>query len=267
MSYMTRGLAGKTALVLGAAGKDNMGQAIARAYAAEGIRVMVAGRREEPLKALAAEIGGEWTLCDITRRDQVEAMVTHAKARLGRIDIAVNTSALGILKPFEDHTEADVDLMLDTSFKGPFHWLQTLVKAMDQGGAIINTSSAVATILLEQHMAYMGAKAGFDHVVRAVANEYGHKGLRINTLAPGLTASPMTQDFMQVPGMLDAFRACYPLGRIGTVDDVAFAALFLASDQCFMTGQTLHVTGGLTLRRNPTQTEIHQAIQAASQRS
>jgi len=122
-------------------------------------------------------------------------------------------------------------------------------------------SSAVADIMFENHAAYMGAKAGMNHVTRAVANEYGVKGIRANILSPGLTLTPMLGNFM-VPGMVDAFVKAYPLGRITTVDDVANAALFVASDECFMTGQTFHVTGGLTLRRNPTAAEIQSAIAA-----
>ena len=147
--------------------------------------------------------------------------------------------------------------------KGAFQWLQVMVREIHSPGSIINLSSAVATILFERHMAYMGAKAGMDHVMRAVANEYGHKGIRINTIAPGLTDTPMLQGMAQVPGLLTAFEKEYPLGRINTIDDVAFAALFLAQDRCYMTGQTLHVSGGLTLRRNPTQAEIEASIAAA----
>lgn len=256
-------LQNKVALVLGAAGKNNMCQAIAREYAKEGARVVVAGRNAETLEALAAEIDGAWTLCDITSKTQVEDMAAFTKQRYGRIDIAVNGTAKGILKPFEEHTEDDLDLMLDISFKGAFKWMQIMVREMDQGGSIINISSAVATILFEQHMAYAGAKAGMDHVVRCIANEYGHKGIRVNTIAPGLTETPMLQGMAQIPGMLAAFEKEYPLGRITTIDDVAFAALFLANDRCYMTGQTLHVTGGLTLRRNPTQAEINASVQAA----
>lgn len=116
---------------------------------------------------------------------------------------------------------------------------------------------------LQDAQAIAAEQAGMDHVVRAVANEYGCKGIRVNAIAPGLTDTPMLQGMAQTPGLVAAFAKEYPLGRINTIDDVAFAALFLASDRCFMTGQMLHVTGGLTLRRNPTQAEINQSVQAA----
>ena len=87
-----------------------------------------------------------------------------------------------------------------------------------------------------------------------MANEYGEKGIRANMISPGLTITPMLEGFV-APGMVDAFVKEYPLGRLTTIEDVANAALFIASDECFMTGQTFHVTGGLTLRRNPTAAE------------
>jgi 2-hydroxycyclohexanecarboxyl-CoA dehydrogenase len=153
--------------------------------------------------------------------------------------------------------------MLAIIFKGSFQFMQVMVAVMEQGGSIINISSAVADIMFEDHAAYMGAKAGMNHVTRAVANEYGARGIRANIVSPGLTVTPMLEGFM-APGVTEAFVKEYPLGRLTTVEDVANTALFVASDECFMTGQTFHVTGGLTLRRNPTSAEIATAVQAVS---
>ncbi|UXJ50285.1 SDR family NAD(P)-dependent oxidoreductase [Pseudomonas citronellolis] len=253
----------KVALVLGASRENNMGQAIARAFAAEGAKVVVAGRQEAPLRILAEEIDGAWTKCDITDKEQIEAMVAFAKERYGKLDIGVNAAATGILKPFEEHTGEDIDEMTAVLFKGPFQLLQVLVREMGPGSSIINLSSAAATIGYEHHMAYTGAKAGMEQVVRAVANEYGHKGIRVNTIAPGLTVTPMLGNMDKTPGLIDAFIKEYPLGRLNTIEDIAHAAVFLASDECFMTGQTLQVNGGLTLRRNPTLAEIQRSIEAA----
>jgi NAD(P)-dependent dehydrogenase (short-subunit alcohol dehydrogenase family) len=102
-----------------------------------------------------------------------------------------------------------------------------------------------------------------NHVTRAVANEFGRYGIRANIVSPGLTVTPMLGDF-NTPGMIEAFEKEYPLGRINTVEDVANACLFAASDECFMTGHTFHVTGGLTLRRNPTAQEIGASMAAAA---
>ena len=109
----------------------------------------------------------------------------------------------------------------------------------------------------------MGTKAGIDHVVRTVANEFGERGIRANSISPGLTASPMTQDAMAAPGLEEAFLREYPLGRIGTSEDIAAMAVFLCSDECFLSGQNLQVNGGLTLRRNPRSADIDASVAQA----
>jgi NAD(P)-dependent dehydrogenase (short-subunit alcohol dehydrogenase family) len=134
---------------------------------------------------------------------------------------------------------------------------------MDRGGSLIQISSATATIMLNDHAAYMGTKAGIDHVVRCVANEFGAKGIRANSVSPGITDTPMTAQAKATPGLFEAFASAYPLGRVGTSDDIAAACAWLASDECFMTGQNLQVNGGLTLRRNPTRDEIQASVMKA----
>lgn len=255
---------GKVILITGAANEDNMAQGIARRFAAEGGTVVVSGRRREPLEKLATEIGGSYYLCDITRQDEIQALVDSTLERHGRLDVGINATGWGLLKPFEDTTEDDLQRMLNVQFKGPFQFMQALVKAMPNGGSIITISSATATIMLEQHAAYMGTKAGIDHVIRCVANEFGHKGIRANSISPGVTRTAMAGDALNLPEVLKAFEQGYPLGRIGTIDDIANAALWLASDDCFMTGQNLQVNGGLTLRGNPSLATLGAAFAAAT---
>ena len=145
-------------------------------------------------------------------------------------------------------------------------WLQKLIQVMDTtGGSIIQISSATANIMLDDHAAYMGTKAGTDHLIRCVANQYGPKGIRANSISPGLTHTPMTAEPLKSAALLAEFESCYPLGRIGSSDDIAAAALFLASDECFMTGENLQVNGGLCLRRNPLGTELFDAMVAAGE--
>lgn len=249
-------LDGKFAIVLGAAAERNIGTQIARRFAQEGAKVVVSGRKEAPLKKLAEEIGGSYRLCDITRKAEVDALVDFTRQRYGHVDIGVNATGWGFLKEFADTTEEEMDQILALQFKGPFFFMQALVKAMDRGGSIMMISSATATIMLENHAAYMGTKAAIDHIARCCANEYGAKGIKVNSISPGITLTPMTADATKVPGLLDVFTKEYPLGRIGTDEDIANAALWLASDESFMTGQNLQVNGGLTLRRNPTRAEM-----------
>ena len=249
-------LKGKSALILGAASKGNMGQVIARRFAAEGADVTVAGRNIENLQALAESISGSAVYCDITVKADIESAVSHAVARSGPIDVGINCTGWGLLTPFEETSEDDLVAMMNLQFKGPYQFMQTLVGNMSTSASIIQISSATATILVGNHHAYIGTKAGIDHVIRGVADEFGVKGIRANSISPGFTESPMTTDYFAVPGLPEAFIKEYPMGRLNTSDDIAAAAVFLATDECFMTGQNLQVNGGLTLRRNPTPSEI-----------
>ena len=255
----------KTALIVGAAGAGNMGQAIARRFAAEGAKVAVAGRDRAILTALAEEIGGVAVECDFSQHDSIFAMVDRAQAAMGGLDIAVNATGWGLLKPFLETTEEEIDRIYALQLRGPFQFLQALIPVMaDKGGSIIQISSATATIMFHDHDAYMATKAGVDHLVRSVANQFGEKGIRINSISPGVTETPMTADAAAVPGLMDAFLKGYPLGRYGTMEDIAAGCLWLASDECFMTGENLQVNGGLTLRGNPSKADIEASVAAAT---
>lgn len=260
---MTR-LQGKTAVILGAAGRDNMGQVMARRFAAEGARVLVAGRHAGPLEELAREIGGRHAVCDITVKADVEALAEFALTAFGRLDVAVNCTGWGLMAKLLETTEDQLDRLTALQFKGPYFFLQAFVGRMARtgGGSVIQVSSASVRALLYNHAAYIGTKAASEALVRCFANEFGARGVRVNAIAPGLTETPMTEREVGMPGLMDAFLKEYPLGRIGTSEDVANAALWLAGDECFMTGEVLQVNGGLTLRRNPTPREINASLRA-----
>lgn len=257
-------LEGKSAVILGAAGRDNMGQVMARTFAREGARVMVAGRHEGPLNEIAAELGGHAQTCDITRKADVEALASAAMEAFGKVDVAVNCTGWGLMAKLLDTTEEQLDQLAALQFKGPYFFLQSFVGRMAKsgGGSVINISSASVHAVLNNHAAYIGTKAAGEALVRCFANEFGVGGVRVNSIAPGLTSTPMTEREVRMPGLEQAFLKEYPLGRIGTTQDVADAALWLAGDECFMTGQVLQVNGGLTLRRNPSQREISTSLKA-----
>jgi len=259
-------LDGKVAVVLGAAGQDNMGQAIAKRFAEEGAQLVVGGRREEAISELAVRIRGKHSVCDITRKRDVEALARTALEAFGRVDVAVNCTGWGLMAKLRDTTEEQIDKLMDLQFKGTFFFLQVFAEqlATGGGGSIVTMSSASVYALLYNHAAYIGTKAGADALVRCFANEYGGRGVKVNSIAPGLTATPMTEREMAMPGLEDAFLKEYPLGRLGTVADIAEAALWLASSESFVTGQVLQVNGGLTLRRNPLPREINASLAAAA---
>ena len=257
---------GKVVSIVGAASIDNMGQVMARRFADEGAKVVVSGRNEDRLRALASEINGDWVHCDFSKKTSINAMIDTIVERHSRLDVAINSTGWGLLVPLPENSEEQLDQMIDLQFKGPFVWLQKLVQTMEsRGGSIIQISSATANIMLDDHAAYMGTKAGTDHLIRCVANQYGPQGIRANSISPGLTATPMTAEPLKSAALLAEFESCYPLGRIGTSEDIAAAATFLASDECFMTGENLQVNGGLCLRRNPLGTELFDAMVAAGE--
>ena len=256
-------LSGKVAVVMGAATPHNMGQTIARKLAAAGATVIASGRNEAPLKALAEEIGGDFILCDITKKADVEALASESLARHGHIDIAVNASGWGLLKSLHEISEEELDQMVALQFKGVHYFLSAFVRAMPSGGSLVQISSATTHAIIDDHAAYIATKAGSEALIRCVANQYGPQGIRANIVSPGFTQSPMTEAAFATPGMPSAFIKEYPLGRLGTSDDIAHAVVWLADDATFVTGQNLQINGGLTLRRNPRPEEIGAAIGAA----
>jgi 2-hydroxycyclohexanecarboxyl-CoA dehydrogenase len=265
-------LEGKSAVILGASSAGNMGQHIARRFIAEGASVLVSGRKADVLQAFARETGCHWTPCDLTNEASVNMLAETAAAKLGGIDIALNATGWGLLKPFLETTRAEIEEMTALQFIGPFQFAQAMVRRMARstggnGGSIIQISSATAKIMFHDHAAYMGTKAGTDHVIRCIANEFGHEGIRANSISPGVTETPMTADAQAVPGLMEAFVGGYPLGRYGTSEDIAAAAVFLASDECFMTGENLQVNGGLILRGNPSPEAITASIARAAKGS
>ncbi len=260
-------LEGKTAVVLGAASPGNIGQVIARLFASEGAKVMVAGRKEGPLADLAQEIGGEYALCDITSHAEVNALADKTRETFGRVDAAINTTGWGLLANLLDVTEEQLDQITALQFKGVHHFLQAFVRVMGEqeptGGSLISLSSATTKALINNHAAYIGTKRGSEALIECVANDFGHLGIKANTVSPAFTESPMTKEGFATPGLVDAFLPRYPLGRLNTSADVAHACLWLCTDHAFITGQNIQPNGGVTLRGNPQANDIAASVGAA----
>ena len=175
----------------------------------------------------------------------------------------MNATGWGLLKSLHEISEEELDQIIALQFKGVHYFLSAFVRAMPGGGSLMQISSATTQAIIDDHAAYIGTKAGSEALVRCVANQYGPQGIRANIISPGLTASPMTAGAMATPGFEGAFAKEYPLGRIGTSEDIAHSVLWLADDASFITGQNLQINGGLTLRRNPRSDEIGAAVTAA----
>lgn len=258
---MTQRLAGKRALILGV-NRDNLGLALAERFLAEGAKVAIVGRDAEAVAAIGQELGAVALVCDLTDFASIDRMVADAAVALGGIDIAINSTGWSLLKPFLETTEEELQGMAALQFTGPFRFFQDVLRAMTQGGSLIQISSVTATIMMDDHAAYMGTKAGMDHVMRCIANEFGAQGIRANSLAPGgIADAPMSGGGLHLPAMQALYGREIPLGRSGVKKDVVDAAVWLASDEAaFVTGQTIHVSGGQTLRRNPSLQEVYAAF-------
>lgn len=243
-------LDGKVALVLGAGTANNMGQAIAARFASEGAAVMVSGRDGTELARFAGSIGCAFKTCDITRKPDLDDLVADTRKRLGRLDIAVNATGLNQVKPFLSVERAELERVIEVQLIGAFLFMQSVLNGIEDGGSIIQISSVSASALLPDHAAYMASKAGADVLVRALAVEFGGRGVRVNSIAPGPTEdTPMAAAALADDALKARIRRAIPLGRLGVASDIANAALWLASDQCFVTGEVLQVNGGRAIHR------------------
>ena len=239
-------LAGKTAVILGASGSANFGSAVARRLAAEGAHVVVSARRKQPLEQLATELGGMAVACDVTRESDIRALFDSATERYGAVDIAVYSAGIHAAAAIAELTEDAIRPTLDVSFVGALLFFKHAAAAMPGGGSIITVSSLTARIPGTGLAVYSAARAGIDYAVKVAALEYGAQKVRFNSIAAGLIQTDMTEAFFGVQSILDGHLAATPSGRMGTLDDMAEAALFLADEQRsgYINGQVLDLAGG-----------------------
>ncbi|HEY7479458.1 MAG TPA: 3-oxoacyl-[acyl-carrier-protein] reductase [Gemmatimonadales bacterium] len=241
-------LTGKVAFVTGST--RGIGLAIARAMHGAGAKVAIVGRDADRARAVAEELG-ERTAgagCDVTAAEQVEAALAAAETALGPIDILVNNAGLTRDNLLLRLTDADWDAVLDANLKGAFHTTRGVLKGMmkRRGGRIINITSIVGLSGNKGQANYAASKAGLIGFTKSVAREYAGRGILANCIAPGYIETDMTS------GLPDAAKATLlqgiALGRLGRPEDVAGAALFLASDlAAYITGQVLVVDGGMVI--------------------
>ncbi len=246
-------LDGKVAVVVGASGNKNFGSSIARRLARAGASVVVSARREEPLQALAAEINGLAVVCDVTDESQIENLFAKTVAAYERVDIAVNCSGGLGGGPIAEVTAEDMRPTLEVSFIGAILLFKHAAAVMDDGGSIITISSLTARLPGPGLGIYAGARAGIDYALKVAAIEYADKKIRFNSIAAGLIETDMTAGLFATPGIVDLFTQAIPAGRMGTVDDVAEAALWLADDNAsgFVNGQLIDLAGGQQMGRLP----------------
>lgn len=245
-------LAGKRALVVGASSAEGMGAAIARRFQAEGARVVLGGRDPAKMAAVGEALGMPVVQLDITDEASLAAGVAAAAGQLDGIDIAINLAGKNQSALIADETFEGLMAQATLHFVGTALFIRDVAAAMTQGGSIITISSLTAELTGARLAAYSGSKAAADKVVRVAAVEYGDRGIRVNSIAPGLTRTEMTGAYFDNPAILGAFERETPTGRLAETQDVAAAAVWLASDECTATGDTVRVSGGAHLRRLPT---------------
>ena len=251
---MSGRLAGKVAIVTGSG--SGIGQAIAIRFATEGASVVVDYRghidqaQETASKAEAA--GGKAILvqADVSVLADTQNLVDQAYKQLGRCDILVNNAGIEKEAAFWDVTEADYDAVLDVNLKGAFFLTQAFVRRLRDAklpGRIVNISSVHEDMVFPNFSTYCVSKGGIRMLMRDLAVELGPLGITINNIAPGAIATPINTKMMADKAELDALLANIPLGRMGTPEEVAGLALFLASDDgAYVTGSTYFVDGGLS---------------------
>ncbi|MCX6540744.1 MAG: SDR family oxidoreductase [Actinobacteria bacterium] len=247
-------LDGQVAVVVG--GHSGFGESITRLFASEGATVVVAGRRVDLVNEVAASVGGLGVDCDITDDEQVQSLQQLTTQTYGKIDIAVNCAGYEQSTPLADLTPAKLDAMLAVQLSGAMYCMRHFGNAMaaSGGGAFLSISSLTAHNPSNGLAAYASAKAGVEYASKIAAVEYGAKQVRFNTVAASLIETPMTKRVFKIESAIQALREVTPLGRMGTSDDVAKAALFLCGPSGnFITGQTLCVDGGASLLMLPTQ--------------
>jgi NAD(P)-dependent dehydrogenase (short-subunit alcohol dehydrogenase family) len=237
-------LEGKVAVVTG--GNAGIGRAIARAYRAEGARVFVAGRRQEQLDEVEAELGPGVTgvRCDVARLEDLDALYATVSEQAGRIDVLVANAGIGIVAPLGEITEEQFDAMFTVNVKGSLFTVQKALPLLSPGASIILTGSTAASRPEPFLPVYGATKAAVRNLVRGFAHGAGQRRYRINMLSPGATRTQGLIDLVPADDLM-ASEASIPLGRLAEPPEIAAAAVFLASDaSSYVNGAELAVDGG-----------------------
>ena len=241
-------LSGMTALVTGASG--GIGSAIASALAGQGARVALSGTREEALRKVQGELGGDHIVLPTNLSDAaaVDALVPQAVEQLGKLDILVNNAGVtrdNLAMRMKDEEWSDViRINLEAAFRLARAALKPMMRA--RHGRIISVTSVVGATGNPGQANYAASKAGLVGMSKALAQEVASRGITVNCIAPGFIASAMTEGLPDA--QKEALLGRIPIGKLGEGSDVAAAAVYLASREAqYVTGQTLHVNGGMAM--------------------
>ena len=241
-------LEGKCALITGASG--GIGGSIARALYGQGAKVALSGTRIDPLKALADDLGDRAFIvpCNLSDVDAVKALPQKASEEMGGIDILVNNAGITKDNLFMRMSDDDWHQVIDINLTSTMHLMKSVMRTMmkKRFGRIINITSIVGVTGNAGQVNYAASKAGMIGMTKSFAQEIATRGITANCIAPGFIETAMTAELPEnvMKNMLDAI----PQGRMGQADEVAASVAFLASNEAsYITGQTLHVNGGMAM--------------------
>ena len=241
-------LTGKGTLVTGATG--GIGASIARVLHGQGANVVISGTREERLTELANELGDRIHVipCNLSDREEVQTLAVKAEEALGELDILVNNAGITKDNLFMRMKDDEWDQVIEVNLSSVFMLTRAVLRNMmrRRSGRIVNITSISGIIGNPGQPNYAASKAGMIGMTKSLAREVGARGITANCIAPGFIATPMT-DFLNEK-QVDAIAEHIPAKAFGKPDDIAYAALYLASDEAaYVTGQTLHVNGGMAM--------------------
>jgi len=245
----------KDKVVLITGGTSGIGRAAAVGFGKHGAKVIVSGRREaegaETVKQVQAAGGvAQFVKSDVAKRADVFSLVEGVVKKYGRLDVAFNNAGVeASAAAFHEATDADFDLVFNVNVKGLWWSMQAEIKQMlaQGGGSIINTSSIAGLIGFPDYATYTAAKHAVIGLTRTAALEFAKKNIRVNAVAPGAIQTEMIERFAPDKGTQDYLASMHPIGRIGKVQEVSDAVVWLSSDEAsFITGQTLPIDGGFT---------------------
>jgi NAD(P)-dependent dehydrogenase (short-subunit alcohol dehydrogenase family) len=249
-SIMSR-LAGKVAVISG--GNSGIGLAIAQRFVKEGAHVFIFGRRREALDKAVKLIGANVTAiqADASKLAELDRVADAVRNAKGKVDVVVSNAGITEQAPLREITEEHYDRTFNLMAKGPLFLVQKMLPMMGRGGSIILVSSAMHYMGLANHSTYAATKAAVRSYVRTWAAEFKDSGIRANLLSPGPVDTPIMDSQATTPEEAAAIRQGYanytPIKRLGRPDELAAAALFLASDESsFMTGSDMVVDGGVS---------------------
>jgi 3-oxoacyl-[acyl-carrier protein] reductase len=243
--FMSVSLKGKNALVTGSS--RGIGRAIAERLAADGAAVVINyTRNEQPAQAVVDNIvakGGKAIAIqgDISKPAEMGRLFSEAEKAMGQLDIVVANAGVYIAKPFVENTEADYDYIFNINTKGVFFTLQEAARRVREGGRIVVVSTGGTKMLFPNNSLYLGSKGAIEQFARTLAIELGPRNVTVNVLSPGFTDTDMMpEEYREYGASLSPFK------RVGTPEDVAEVAAFLASDAArWVTGQNLQAGGGV----------------------